>query len=128
MNRPVVIVLTGMIACAGLGSAQARPAYPGILETHYKDSEAIVAKAKNLKEKCNLCHVEGKPKKEHNEFGTALSKQMPKAQFMKLKDPADKEKLAKRLGEALKATEAEKHSSGKTFGEVIKAGKLPGEK
>jgi len=49
-------------------------------------------------------------------------------EFMKLKDPADLAKLTKKVGEALKATEADKHSSGKTFGEVIKAGKLPGEK
>jgi hypothetical protein len=129
MKKFVVTLLVGAFALSVfLGSAQARPAYPNMAKEYYKDSEAIVAKAQAA-DKCNLCHdAASKSKKDHNEYGKALKKLMPAEEFMKLKDPADKEKLAKKLGEALKATEAEKHSSGKTFGEVIKAGKLPGEK
>ena len=92
-------------------------------QTHNDNLELL-----NL-DKCNLCHdAVSKSKKDHNEYGKALEKHMPAEEFMKLKDAADKEALVKKLGEALKATEADKHSSGKTFGEVIKAGKLPGEK
>ena len=66
-----------------------------------------------------------------DEFGQTadmMVRHMASHTSMKLKGPDDKVALAKKLGEALKATEADKHSSGKTFGEVIKAGKLPGEK
>ena len=129
MKKFVVTLLVGAFALTVcLGSVHARPAYPNMAGENYKDSEAIVAKTKAA-DKCNLCHdAASKSKKDHNEFGKALKVHMPADEFMKLKDPADKEKLAKKLGEALKATEADKHSSGKTFGEVIKAGKLPGEK
>ncbi|MGI8978246.1 MAG: hypothetical protein ACR2FY_03370 [Pirellulaceae bacterium] len=129
MKKFVVTLLVGAFALSVfLGSAQARPPYAPIAGENYKDSEAIVAKTKAA-DKCNLCHdAASKSKKDHNEFGKALKKHMPADEFMKLKDPADKEKLAKALAEALKATGDDKHSSGKTFGEVIKAGKLPGEK
>ena len=130
MKKFVVTLLVG--ACAltvCLGSAQARPSYPGMIAEHYKDNKAIVEKSMSMKDKCFLCHDSASTmKKDRNEYGKALSKHMTKDEFMKLKEPADKEKLAKKLGEMLKATEADKHSSGKTFGEVIKDGKLPGEK
>ena len=127
MKKFVVTLLVGAFALTVcLGSAQARPAYPNIIKEYYKDSKAIVEKA-GATDKCTLCH-DAKNKKIRNEFGMALSKHMPTDEFMKLKDPADLAKLTKKVGEALKATEADKHSSGKTFGEVIKAGKLPGEK
>ena len=129
MKKFVVTLLVGAFALTVfLGSAQARPAYPNMAKEHYKDNEAIVTKAQAA-DKCNLCHdPDSTSKKDHNQFGKALKKHMPAEEFMKLKDPADKDKLAKKLGEALKATEGEKHSSGKTIGEVIKAGKLPGDK
>ncbi|MGI8978247.1 MAG: hypothetical protein ACR2FY_03375 [Pirellulaceae bacterium] len=129
MKKFFMALLVGAFAwTVSLGSAQARPAYPGILGEYYKDYASIVTKTKAA-DKCNLCHDPAvKLKKAHNEYGKALKNHIPADEFMKLKDPADKEKLAKKLGEALKATEADKHSTGKTFGEVIKAGKLPGEK
>ena len=129
MKKFVVTLLVGAFALTVcLGSAQARPAYPPIIKDYYKDNKAIVEKA-GATDKCNLCHdAASKMKKDHNEYGKAVKKHMPKDEFDKLKDPTMKDALVKKLGEALKATEAEKHSSGKTFGEVIKAGKLPGEK
>ena len=129
MKKFVVTLMVGAFALlVCLGPAQARPPYAPITGDNYKDSEAIVAKAKAA-DKCNLCHdAASKSKKDHNEYGKALKNHMPAEEFMKLKGPDDKAALAKKLGEALKATEADKHSSGKTFGEVIKAGKLPGEK
>ncbi|MGI8978248.1 MAG: hypothetical protein ACR2FY_03380 [Pirellulaceae bacterium] len=129
MREFVVTLLFGVFAWAvSPDSAQARPGYHAILAEFYKDNAAIVNKAKpaNL-DKCNLCHdAATKNKKDHNEYGKALEKHMPAEMFKMV--AADKEALAKKLREALKATEAEKHSSGKTFGEVITAGKLPGEK
>ena len=131
MKKFVAMLLVGTFALTVcLVPAQARPAYPNMIGEHYKDNEAIVTKSKpTTTDRCMLCHDPAKKsKKDHNEYGKALKKHMPADEFMKLKGPDDKVALAKKLGEALKATEADKHSSGKTFGEVIKAGKLPGEK
>ena len=127
MKKIVVTLLVGAFAVSlFLGSVQARPAYPALAKEHYKDSEVIVAKT-TAADKCNFCHdPNSKSKKDHNEYGKAFKKHMPTEEFMKLKGPDDKEKLAKKVGEALKAAEAEKNADGKTFGEVIKSGKLPG--
>lgn len=65
---------------------------------------------------CGICHP-GKSKKERNEYGMALSKLVTKM---------DKEDL-KKIAESIKAIESEKNAAGKTFGELIKAGTLPGE-
>jgi hypothetical protein len=124
MNKPVAILLTGIITCAGLGTAQARPAYPDIIKERFKDNKAIVDKA-GAADKCTICH-DAKAKKIRNEFGKAISKHFSGDEFKKIM--ADKDAVAKKFKEALKAVESEKHSSGKTFAEVIKEGKLPGEK
>jgi hypothetical protein len=63
---------------------------------------------------CGICHP-GKSKKERNEYGKALNKLVTKM---------DKDD-AKKIAEALKSTEGEKNSAGKTFGEQLKAGLLP---
>lgn len=125
MKKFVATLMVGAFALlVCLGSAQARPPYAPIFGETYKDNEAIVTKSKAA-DKCTICH-DAKDKKIRNEYAMALSKHMTADEFKKVKD--DKAALTKKLGEALKATEADKHSSGKTFGEVIKAGKLPGEK
>lgn len=67
------------------------------------------------KNACGICHP-GKSKKERNEYGTALSKLVKKA---------DKDD-AKKIADSIKAIEGEKNAAGKSFGELIKAGTLPG--
>ena len=67
------------------------------------------------KNSCGICHP-GSSKKERNEYGKAVNKLLKKA---------DKEDT-KKIAEALKTTEGEKNAAGKTFGELIKAGMLPG--
>jgi hypothetical protein len=76
--------------------------------------------------KCNLCHVDGKPKKVRNEFGMAVSKHLKKDDVGAAKkiDPATddgKKAIAAGLAKAL----TEKRADGKSFGDVIKAGELP---
>jgi hypothetical protein len=73
------------------------------------------------KAKCNICHV-GKVKKNRNGYGKALGELLSRKT-----DTEDKEKIQA----ALKKIEV-KHSDPKdekspTFGELLKAGKLPGE-
>lgn len=69
----------------------------------------------DMKSSCAICHP-GKSKKERNEYGMAINKLLKKA------DKDDTKKIA----DSIKATEAEKDKAGKTFGELIKAGMLPG--
>ncbi len=66
------------------------------------------------KNSCGICH--GSDKKERNEYGKAVNKLLKKA------DKLETQKII----DALKTTEGEKNAAGKSFGELIKAGTLPG--
>lgn len=77
------------------------------------------------KVKCNVCH-EGTSKKMRNEYGAAVAKLLKKGDFGPDKLKEDPEGTSKAIVEALKKIEAEKSKDGKTFGEKIKEGKLPG--
>jgi hypothetical protein len=74
--------------------------------------------------KCNVCH-KGVSKKEHNEYGLALKKHVTKKEYETLK-AANPAAAAKYIQDGLDAGEKEKNAAGKTFGDVIKEGKLPG--
>ena len=74
--------------------------------------------------KCNVCH-KGTSKKDHNEYGVALKKFITKKGYDALK--ANPVAAAKYITDGLASGEAEKSAAGKTFGELIKEGKLPGE-
>jgi hypothetical protein len=66
--------------------------------------------------KCNVCHdAASTSKKDHNPYGMSLKKLGLK------KSEKNKEKIA----EFLKKAEGEKNGSGKSYGDLIKAGKLP---
>ena len=80
-----------------------------------KEFESAVRKAK-----CNVCH-KGKKKKDLNVYGEALGELLDKK-----KDKADKEKIISALVKAAKMKSDPKDDSSKTFGELIKDGKLPG--
>jgi hypothetical protein len=102
-------------------TASARPEYKTQMDEITKNTKF----ADLMKEqKCNVCHY-GKTKKNRNDFGQALNKTMSDEVYKKLKAEEDKEKLTKKINEALKAAMKEKSKSGKTFGELIEAGELP---
>ena len=73
--------------------------------------------------KCNVCH-KGVNKKEHNEYGLALKKHINKKKYEELK--AHPAATVKYIQDGLDATEKETNAAGKTFGELINEGKLPG--
>ena len=73
--------------------------------------------------KCNVCH-QGTSKKEHNEYGKAVKKYLTKAKYTQIKE--DEAAGKKYIIESLQKAEAEKSPSGKTYGELLKAGTLPG--
>ena len=98
------------------GQASARPAFLGVFKKTYPD----LAKNKDVKLKCAVCHntKDNKKKKHRNNYGVALKKELGKP----------KEKDKKKVAAALKKIASGKsHVKDKTFGDLIKEGKVPGE-
>lgn len=92
-------------------SAQARPQYNKAVASKYAKNAAV------KKAKCGVCHPV-KDKKKRNNYGVAVGKGLGKKNQ---KDP-------KIVGEALTKAEAQKSATkDKTFGDLLKAGMLPGE-
>lgn len=104
-----IVLLTGQ-------SAFARPQYQKAMGIAYPD--LVKKHGKNGKLSCSVCHP-AKSKKERNNYGAAFAKAVGKKS----------EKDAEKLKAALKKIEKEKSATeGKTFGDLIKEGKLPGTK
>ncbi|QDT35924.1 hypothetical protein [Stratiformator vulcanicus] len=109
-------ILAGGVALAALvllaaPQAEARPQY---MKQFPKQYPALQAEAKM--NKCGVCHY-GKSKKNLDDYGSALKGKLGK------KNEKDVEKIT----EALEAIESMDSSvEGKTFGDLIEEGKLPG--
>jgi hypothetical protein len=95
------------------GEALARPKYLKVLNETYPD--LVKKHGTDGKLTCAVCHPE-KDKKKRNNYGAALAGNVKK-------NESDEGKIK----EALTKTESEKSKTeGKTFGDLIKAGELPG--
>jgi CxxC motif-containing protein (DUF1111 family) len=94
--------------------------------TYAKDSKNEEFKKLVDEAKCNVCHIKDENKKKRNEYGDAV------AEFLRKKDfPADRfkkepEKCKEEIEAAFKKVEEKKAKDGKTFGEKLKEGLLPG--
>lgn len=109
------LLLFGMACCALVlaagNSAHARPKYKTVFAAKYPALADQVNKVK-----CGACHV-GAKKANRNDYGKAL------ATALGMKNAKDD----KAIEAALVKTEAGKSAmEGKTFGDLIKAGQLPG--
>ena len=101
-------VLAGLLA-VNVGRVQARPNYKKIFDATYEKV------AKENKTSCLVCHQEGDDKKKRNNYGVEVAKNI-KA----------KETDEAKIKEAFTKTEKEKSAiEGKTFGDLLKEGKLP---
>lgn len=118
MKKSLLKVGLAMVAGLGLtvsafqfgsGEAQARPNYNKAFQAKYPGLKALYDEAK-----CNVCHA-GMSKKMRNEYGMAFGGALG----------AKEVKDAAAVDAALTKAEGEKSTSGKTFGELIKEGKLP---
>ncbi len=103
-------VLAALVFVATAQDAQARPKYMGAFKEAYP---ALATQADTIK--CNVCHF-GDKKTNRNDYGMAVGKALGEKNIMD----------AEKIKEGLKKAEAEKNADGKTFGELIKDGKLPG--
>ena len=112
MRKLIAVAVAGLVlASAFAGGANARPAYKSAFEKKYPKVK------ENNKITCGVCHPE-KSKKVKNDYGTAMGKVVKK-------NEKDKGKIAEALGKI----ESEKSATeGKTFGDLLKDGKLPGDK
>jgi len=109
MRKLIGAVVAGlMLASAFTGGADARPKYKKEFENSYPKVD------ENNKITCKTCHPE-KSKKVRNEYAKDLSKHI-----------GENEKDEEKIKEALKKNEKEtRPSDGKTWGEILAAGKLP---
>ena len=98
------------------------------------NGEVNMAAFGELKMKCDACHKPGADKKAKghalNDFGEAVHKHLKHKEFLAADKAKEDPKMAalatKLVAEALAAAEAEKKAGGKTYGELLKAGTLPG--
>lgn len=107
------VVIASMFVVTG-GEAVARPKYKDVINEKYPD----LAKKHGTEGKltCAVCHPD-KDKKKRNNYGVALAGKLEK------KNETDVDKIKAALDKA----EGEKSKTeGKTFGDLIKAGELPG--
>lgn len=114
-------------------TSSALPPIPGYLKESLADNADLQAFATTfgeLKAKCDVCHKPNADKKAKghalNDFGQAFHKHLNDKEFMSLHKDKKSAEALKLFQDAWKKTEAEKNAEGKTFGELIKAGKLPG--
>ncbi len=123
------LVVTAVVMALFLGlvntSAKAIPPFNEAFKKAYLSDPKSALSVAVDKVKCNVCH-EGTNKKMKNEYGLAVGKLLKKADFSKDAIDADPAGKAKQLADALAKVEGEKSKDGKTFGEKLKAGALPG--
>lgn len=118
VKNSVRIVVAGAVAVAMFvmtgSEAMARPKYVNVMNTTYPD---LAKKAgTDGKLTCAVCHPKT-DKKVRNNYGAAVGGKLEK------KNETDEAKIK----EALTKAEGEKSATeGKTFGDLIKAGELPG--
>jgi hypothetical protein len=133
MTRSIALGAFAILLVAA-NTATALPPIPGLLGDALKDNAdatKFLAEVGKLRMKCDVCHRPGVDKakaKDHglNDFGEAMHKSLDIKAFKDAIKAKDKDAQVKLLKEGVAKASAEKNADGKTFGELIKAGSLPG--
>lgn len=106
--------MAGVVMLTGPSNVSARSEYNRVFWDRYQQELGKYAETT----KCNVCHF-GNDKKDRNDYGRAFGKALGKEQI----------RDADQIKAALHSAAKEKSSSaGKTFGELIQAGMLPGKR
>jgi hypothetical protein len=140
MKKLVPAALFLAFSAAFVITASALPPLPPYIEEHYSASPEhakylAMYKSLDMEHKCDACHKPDMDKKAKghalNDYGQAVAKNFKHRDFNKAdklgKTNAEEAAKAKKLiGDALDKADSEKNAAGQTFGELIKAGKLPG--
>ena len=125
MKKVCVCLVVALVAgCWLVPSASALPPFNKEWMAKYKEGnkngkfvEAVDSA------KCNVCHA-GESKKVKNEYGKAVGKFLTKAKYNEIKE--DETAAKKYIIEGLEKAEGEKAAGGKSYGEMLKSGQLPG--
>jgi hypothetical protein len=122
----LTLILSSFVLALLANSALALPAFNKAWQAKYLEGNSNAAFVDAVgSAKCNVCHdANSKSKKDKNEYGKAVGKHLTKKGYEKLK--SDPDAVNKYIVEGLEKAASEKSSSGKTFAELIKEGKLPG--
>jgi hypothetical protein len=116
----IVLVVAGLF----VPSASALPPFNKEWMAKYKDGSKNAKFVEAVETaKCNVCH-QGESKKMKNEYGKAVGKYLTKAKYNEIKE--DEAAAKKYILEGLQKAEGEKNGGGKSYGEMMKAGSLPG--
>ncbi len=131
MKKLFAILLVAFLAVAiAPKNADAIPAFKKAFDqrvTNVIKDAKLVATIKAAK--CNVCHyVDGdkKSKKQKNDFGVAMAKLLKKDNYKSTRIAAEPDKVKAELDAAFEKLMATKNAKGKTYGELLKAGDLPG--
>ena len=124
MHRLVVALITGVVfICSSAHQAAAVVAFKREFQKLYINpdtNEEFAKLVKSNKTGCLVCH-QGKKRKHHNTYGIHLTKLLDKK-----KDVKDKEKIIAALKKVEKMHIDPDDKKSSTYGELIKANKLPG--
>jgi len=125
MQKLVLMLIVGAVAMGGLTRpALAIKQFNDEFKKLYKVDKESVEKSDFekavLEAKCFVCH-QGKKKKNRNAYGMELSKLLHKK-----KDAKNPEKIIEALEKVAKLHTDAKDEKSPTYGDLIKAGKLPG--
>jgi hypothetical protein len=121
-------------------TASGLPPLPKYVEEYYNAHPqyakyAEMYKGLDMEHQCDACHKPDMDKKAKghalNDYGEAVHKHFKHRDFNKAdklgKDNAEEAAKARKIiAEALEKADSEKNAAGQTFGELIRAGKLPG--
>src|SRR5687768_8328538 len=120
MKKIVLAVVAAAVAVSFVGgiasnTASARMQYKAEFDKKYMAEGSAMHKALEGKSNCHICH-QGKDRKNRNAFGATIAKALGEKN---VKEPA---KIIEAIG---KAEKEKVEGSDKTFGDLIKEGKLP---
>lgn len=124
MRRSVVVLVAGVVlVVSATQQAVATPPFHKEFKNLYiqpETDEDFAKVVKSNKTGCLACH-QGKKRKHHNPYGEHLEKLLDKK-----KDRKDKEKIIAALKKVEKMHSDPKDDKSPTYGDLIKANKLPG--
>ncbi len=127
------ILLATLILHLAAAVSLALPAIPKHIKEDLADKEEYQAYVKDVSaatDKCASCHIPKMDKKAKghalNDFGQAMHKHLDDKGFQAAEKAKNVEKAKELFLEAWDKAVEEKNADGQQFGEIIKAGKLPG--
>ncbi len=120
-----LVLLAGCV-CLLASQALATNEFSKEWKDHYLTPEAPATLTPAARKAgCNVCHIKGEKKTEHNEYGLAAKEFLDKEKLTKEFVKANPEEAKKLIVEGLKKAGEKSSKDGKKFADKLKAGELP---